>query len=333
MNYLIAYFSLLIYTLLKDENLGVKMELVNGKEIMQHALKNNYGIGAFNFINVETLKSILDTAEENRSPVIVQCSTGAIKYAGLDTLVAMCKAYAKNMTVPVCLNLDHGKTFEDCKACIDAGFTNVMIDASHLPTEENIALTKRVVEYAHARNVTVEAEIGVLAGVEDEVSATEDEARYTDPQQAYDFVKATGVDSLAIAIGTSHGTVKFKGEAKLRFDILDEVGRLLPGFPIVLHGASSIPQDMVALAEQYGAKLKGSCGIPENMLREACSMAVCKINVDSDLRLCFTAGIRKSLVENPENVDMRKYNTEGMNLIKLAVKNKMDNVFGSSNRY
>ena len=309
------------------------MELVNGREIMQHAIDNHYGIGAFNFINIETLKSILDSAEEKKSPVIVQCSTGAIKYAGLETLVAITKAYASKMSVPVCLNLDHGKTWEDCKACIDAGFTNVMIDASSLPYEENIALTRKVVEYAHERNVTVEAELGVLAGVEDEVSATEDEARYTDPQQAYEFVTATGVDSLAIAIGTSHGTVKFKGEAKLRFDILEEVEKLLPNFPIVLHGASSIPQDMVALAEEYGAKLKGSNGIPETMLREACSHNVCKVNVDSDLRLSFTAGLRKSLTENPENVDMRKYNLVGMELIKNVVKNKMDNVFGSSNRY
>jgi len=308
------------------------MNLENGKKIFEDALKNHYGVGAFNFINIETLKSILDTAEENKSPVIVQCSTGAIKYAGVEVLANICKLYAKNMSVPVCLNLDHGKTFEDCKNAIDAGFTNVMIDASHLPMDENIALTKKVVEYAHDRGVTVEAEIGVLAGVEDEVSATEDEARYTNPKQAYDFVKATNVDSLAIAIGTSHGTIKFKGEAKLRFDILEEVENLLPNFPIVLHGASSIPQDMVRLAEEYGAKLSGSCGIPEAMLREACSHNVCKVNVDSDLRLSFTAGLRKSFAENPENVDMRKYNTVGMELIKKVVKDKMDNVFGSSNR-
>lgn len=310
----------------------VKMELVNGKVIFDGALKGGYGVGAFNFVNIEVLKSILDSAEEKKSPVIVQCSTGAIKYAGVDTLVAIAKVYASKMSVPVCLNLDHGKTFEDCKMCIDAGFTNVMIDASNLPMEENIALTRKVVEYAHSRNVTVEAEIGVLAGVEDEVSASEDDARYTDPHQAYEFVKATGVDSLAIAIGTSHGTVKFKGEPRLRFDILEEVEKLLPNFPIVLHGASSIPQDMVRLAEEYGAKLKGSCGIPESMLREACRHNVCKVNVDSDLRLCFTAGIRKSLAENPENVDMRKYNIEGMELIRRCVKDKMDNVFGSSNR-
>lgn len=308
------------------------MELQNSKEILKNALDGHYGVGAFNFINIETLKSILESAEEQKSPVIIQCSTGAIKYAGVDVLASIARLYVSKMTVPVCLNLDHGKTFEDCKNAIDAGFTNVMIDASSLPYAENIALTKKVVEYAHAHNVTVEAEIGVLSGVEDEVSASEDDARYTNPKEAYDFVKATGVDSLAIAIGTSHGTVKFKGEPKLRFDILDEVGKLLPGFPIVLHGASSIPQDMVKLAEEYGAKLSGSCGIPEEMLRHACSMNVCKVNVDSDLRLSFTAGLRKSFVENPENVDMRKYNTVGMELIKKVVKNKMDNVFGSSHK-
>ncbi len=308
------------------------MNLQNGKQIFKNALKGKYGVGAFNFINIETLKSILEAAEESKSPVIVQCSTGAIKYAGVDILVAIAKTYASHMTVPVCLNLDHGKTFEDCKTCIDAGFTNVMIDASSLPYDENIALTRKVVEYAHKHDVTVEAEIGVLAGVEDEVSATEDQARYTDPKQAYDFVKATGVDSLAIAIGTSHGTVKFKGEPKLRIDILEQVEKLMPDMPIVLHGASSIPQDMVKLAEQYGAVLPGSIGIPEAMLREACSHNVCKVNVDSDLRLSFTAGVRKSLAENPENVDMRKYNTAGMDLIKSVVKNKMENVFGSANR-
>lgn len=308
------------------------MELQNSKQILDDALKGHYGVGAFNFVNMETLKAILDSAEEKRSPVIVQCSTGAIKYAGVETLANMAKTYAKNMTVPVCLNLDHGKTFEDCKNAIDAGFTNVMIDASSLPKEENIALTKKVVEYAHSKNATVEAEIGVLAGVEDEVSASDEDARYTDPKEAYDFVQATGVDSLAIAIGTSHGTVKFKGEAKLRFDILEEVGKLLPNFPIVLHGASSIPQDMVKLAEKYGATLPGSCGIPEEMLRQACAMSVCKVNTDSDLRISFTAGLRQSLAENPENVDIRKYNQLGMDYIKQVVKNKMDNVFGSSNQ-
>lgn len=308
------------------------MELENSREIFKSAMAGGYGVGAFNFINIETLKSILKSAEENKSPVIVQCSTGAIKYAGVDVLASICKLMARDMTVPVCLNLDHGKTFEDCKMCIDAGFTNVMIDASSLPYEENIALTKRVVEYAHAHNVTVEAELGVLAGVEDEVSASEDDAKYTNPEQAKDFVDRTGIDSLAVAIGTSHGTVKFKGEPKLRFDILEEIGKLLPNFPLVLHGASSIPQDMVGLAEEYGAKLKGSIGIPEDMLRHACSMNVCKVNVDSDLRLSFTAGVRKSLTESPENVDMRTYNKVGMELISNVVSGKMKNVFGSANR-
>lgn len=308
------------------------MELQNSKEIFKSAMAGGYGVGAFNFINIETLKSILKSAEENKSPVIVQCSTGAIKYAGVEVLSSICRLMAKDMTVPVCLNLDHGKTFEDCKMCIDAGFTNVMIDASSLPYEENIALTKKVVEYAHAHNVTVEAELGVLAGVEDEVSASEDDAKYTNPEQAKDFVARTGIDSLAVAIGTSHGTVKFKGEPKLRFDILEEIGKLLPNFPLVLHGASSIPGDMVKLAEEYGAKLKGSIGIPEDMLRRACGMNVCKVNVDSDLRLSFTAGVRKSLTESPENVDMRTYNKVGMELISNVVSNKMKNVFGSAGR-
>ncbi|MBO7218976.1 MAG: class II fructose-1,6-bisphosphate aldolase [Clostridia bacterium] len=308
------------------------MELQNATKIFENALKGKYAVGAFNFVNMEVLKSILDTAEKEKSPVIVQCSTGAIKYAGLDMLVSMCRTLAKDMTVPVCLNLDHGKTFEECKACIDAGFTNVMIDASGLPYDENVALTRQVVEYAHKHNVTVEAEIGVLAGVEDEVSHSEDDAKYTNPEQAYQFVKDTGVDSLAIAIGTSHGTVKFKGDPKLRFDILEKVEELLPNFPIVLHGASSIPQDLVKLGEEYGAKLKGSCGVPGNMLNEACHHNVCKINVDSDLRLAFTVGLRKSLAENPENVDMRKYNTLGMDLIKQVVADKMNNVFESANK-
>ena len=289
-------------------------------------------MGAFNFVNIEMLKAILSSAEENKSPVIIQCSTGAIKYAGAKVLADIAKDYVKDMTVPVCLNLDHGKTFEDCKNAIDAGFTNVMIDASSLPKEENIALTKRVVEYAHARNVTVEAEIGVLAGVEDEISASDEDAKYTNPSEAYEFVNATNVDSLAIAIGTSHGPVKFKGEPHLRFDILEEVSKLLPNFPIVLHGASSIPQDMVKLAIQYGAKLDNAKGVPDELLKKACSMAVCKVNTDSDLRISFTAGIRKYLSENPDTIDLRKYNEEGMQLVKTVVDHKLKNVFMSANK-
>ena len=308
------------------------MELQNSKEILHNALVGNYGVGAFNFVNIEMLKAILSSAEENKSPVIIQCSTGAIKYAGAKVLADIAKDYVKDMTVPVCLNLDHGKTFEDCKNAIDAGFTNVMIDASSLPKEENIALTKRVVEYAHARNVTVEAEIGVLAGVEDEISASDEDAKYTNPSEAYEFVNATNVDSLAIAIGTSHGPVKFKGEPHLRFDILEEVSKLLPNFPIVLHGASSIPQDMVKLAIQYGAKLDNAKGVPDELLKKACSMAVCKVNTDSDLRISFTAGIRKYLSENPDTIDLRKYNEEGMRLVKCVVDHKLNNVFMSANK-
>ena len=289
-------------------------------------------MGAFNFVNIEMLKAILSSAEENKSPVIIQCSTGAIKYAGAKVLADIAKDYVKDMTVPVCLNLDHGKTFEDCKNAIDAGFTNVMIDASSLPKEENIALTKRVVEYAHARNVTVEAEIGVLAGVEDEISASDEDAKYTNPSEAYEFVNATNVDSLAIAIGTSHGPVKFKGEPHLRFDILEKVSKLLPNFPIVLHGASSIPQDMVKLAIQYGAKLDNAKGVPDELLKKAFSMAVCKVNTDSDLRISFTAGIRKYLSENPDTIDLRKYNEEGMQLVKTVVDHKLKNVFMSANK-
>lgn len=308
------------------------MELQNSKEILHNALVGNYGVGAFNFVNIEMLKAILSSAEENKSPVIIQCSTGAIKYAGAKVLADIAKDYVKDMTVPVCLNLDHGKTFEDCKNAIDAGFTNVMIDASSLPKEENIALTKRVVEYAHARNVTVEAEIGVLAGVEDEISASDEDAKYTNPSEAYEFVNATNVDSLAIAIGTSHGPVKFKGEPHLRFDILEEVSKLLPNFPIVLHGASSIPQDMVKLAIQYGAKLDNAKGVPDELLKKACSMAVCKVNTDSDLRISFTAGIRKYLSENPNTIDLRKYNEEGVRLVKSVVDHKLKNVFMSANK-
>lgn len=306
------------------------MELVNTKQMFKDCIHSGYAVGAFNFVNLETLKSIVSTADEMGSPVIVQCSTGGIKYAGLEEVVAMVKAVASKVKVPVCLNLDHGATFEECKRAIDAGFTNVMIDASKYPMEQNIALTQQVVEYAHARNVTVEAEIGVLAGVEDEVSAEQN--IYTDPQQAKDFVELTGCDSLAIAIGTSHGTVKFSGEAKLQFNILKKIEELLPDFPLVLHGASSIPKDMVALAEQFGAVLSGANGIPEEMLRKACEHNICKINVDSDLRIAYTAGVREHLILNPDNVDIRKYNQNGMKYIKETVSHKMKEVFMSADR-
>ena len=306
------------------------MKLENSKKIFENALKGKYAVGAFNFVNMEVAKSILKSAQECNSPVILQCSTGAIKYAGVKTLVAIAQSLAEDLTIPVCLNLDHGKTFEDCKNAIDNGFTNVMIDASSLPYEENIALTKKVVEYAHSKNVTVEAELGVLAGVEEEVSANQN--IFTSPTQAKDFVEKTGIDSLAIAIGTSHGTHKFKGEAKLEFEILAEIEKLLPNFPLVLHGASSIPANLIELARNYGATLEGANGIPEEMLNKACKHNICKINVDSDLKLAYTAGVRKYLAENPSEVDIRKINSESMNLISQTVANKMQNVFMSANK-
>lgn len=306
------------------------MELQNSKNMFKDALKNKYGIGAFNFVNMEVLKSILKSAEEEQSPVIVQCSTGAIKYAGAKQLVALAKTCVADMTVPVCLNLDHGKTFEDCKNAIDAGFTNVMIDASSLPYEENVALTRKVVIYAHERNVTVEAELGVLAGVEEDVKA--DKSIYTDPKLALDFVRQTGVDSLAIAIGTSHGTHKFKGEPKLAFDILEEIEKELPDFPLVLHGASSVPKKLIELNNKYGANIENANGIPEEMLREACKHNICKINVDSDLRLAYTAGVREYLYENPSDVDIRNYSKSGMENVSETVAYKMKNVFLSSGK-
>ena len=306
------------------------MELQNTTQIFKKAIDGKYAIGAFNFVNMEVAQAVLTTANELNSPIIVQCSTGAIKYAGVDTLVAITKSIAKNINIPVVLNLDHGKTFEDCKNAIDAGFTNVMIDASSLPYDENIALTKQVVEYAHARNVTVEAELGVLAGVEEEVSA--ETSIYTDPLQAKDFVEKTGIDSLAIAIGTSHGTHKFKGDATLRIDILTEIQKLIPSTPLVLHGASTIPQDLIAEAEKYGAKLPGANGVPEDKLSEACTEHICKVNVDSDLKIAFTTGLRKHLTNNPDNVDIRKYNTCAMEEVKQVVKHKIENIFHSNNK-
>ena len=303
--------------------------LVNSKGLFQDALKRNYALGAFNFVNMEVLQGILETAEEENSPVIIQCSTGAIKYAG-KALSGMVKDYANSLNIPVIWNLDHGKTFEDCAKAIDLGFTNVMIDASSLPYEENIALTKKVVEYAHERGVTVEAELGVLAGVEEDVVA--DTHTYTDPDQAIDFINRTGCDSLAIAIGTSHGIYKFKSEAKLRLDILQELSNRLPNYPFVLHGASSIPQEYVAKANQFGANLSGAKGVPEEMLNTACKMNICKVNVDSDLRIGFTAGIREYLANNPSDVDMRNYLKSGKKNVKELVRFKIQNVFNSKDK-
>ena len=303
------------------------MALINTKEMFKKAYEGGYSIGAFNISDLEQLQGVLQACKEKNSAVIIQASKSAISYAGIDTLVAMVKQASDEIGVDCALHLDHGPSFEMAKKCIDAGFTSVMIDGSHFDYEENVALTKQVVEYAHKHNVTVEAELGVLAGTEDDV--TSDVHQYTDPDQAVDFVNRTGVDSLAIAIGTSHGAFKFKGEAKLRFDILEDIQAKLPNFPIVLHGASAVDQNAVKTCNEFGGNIAGAKGIPVEMLRKASSMAVCKINMDTDLRLCMTAALRKFLAENPAEFDPRKYLGAGRDAIKEVVKNKIDDVLGS----
>ncbi len=310
------------------------MPLVNTKEMFKKAYDEGYAIGAFNVNNMEIVQGIVDACQELRSPVILQVSGSARKYARHAYLYNLVQAAVEETGLPIALHLDHGANFELCKDCIDGGFTSVMIDGSHLPYEENVAETAKVVEYAHARGITVEGELGQLAGVEDEVSVEADKAHYTDPGQVQDFVNRTGVDSLAIAIGTSHGAFKFKPGQKpqLRFDILQEVMDRLPGFPIVLHGASSVLPEYVAIVNQYGGQMADAIGIPEDMLRKAASMAVCKINVDSDLRLAMTAGIRKHFAENPTHFDPRQYLGEGRDFITQVVKHKIETVLGSANR-
>ncbi len=310
------------------------MPLVNTKEMFQKAYDGGYAVGAFNVNNMEIVQGIVDACQELRSPVILQVSGSARKYARHAYLYKMVQAAVEETGLPIALHLDHGSSFELCKDCIDGGFTSVMFDGSHLPYEENVAITKQVVEYAHARNVTVEAELGQLAGVEDEVSVESDKANYTDPDQVQDFVTRTGCDSLAIAIGTSHGAFKFKPGQKpqLRFDILQEVMDRLPGFPIVLHGASSVMPEYVAIINRYGGQMADAIGIPEDMLRKAASMAVCKINVDSDLRIALTAGVRKHLAENPTHFDPRQYLGEGRDCITAVVKHKIETVLGSAGK-
>lgn len=310
------------------------MPLVNTKEMFKNAYDGGYAIGAFNVNNMEIVQGIVDACKELNSPVILQVSGSARKYAHHPYLYHMVQAAVEETGLPIALHLDHGSSFELCKDCIDGGFTSVMIDGSHLPYEENVEVTRKVVEYAHARGVTVEGELGQLAGVEDEVSVEADKANYTDPDQVLDFVTRTGVDSLAIAIGTSHGAFKFKPGQKpqLRFDILREIMNRLPGFPIVLHGASSVMPEYVSLVNQYGGEMADAIGIPEDMLREAASLAVCKINVDSDLRLAMTAGIRRHLAENPKHFDPRQYLGDGRECITEVVKHKIQNVLGSADR-
>lgn len=310
------------------------MPLVTTKEMFKKAYEGGYAIGAFNVNNMEIVQGITRAAKNLNAPVILQCSASARKYASHGYLVAMVKAAAEETGLPIALHLDHGPNFETCKDCIDSGFTSVMIDGSSLPFEENIAVTKKVVEYAHAHGVVVEGELGTLAGVEDEVQVEADDAFYTSPDEACEFVEKTGVDSLAIAIGTSHGAYKFKPGQKpeLKFDILQEIGERMPGFPIVLHGASSVNQDHIKMINEFGGQMPDAIGIPEDMLRKASSMAVCKINVDSDIRIAMTAALRKYLTENPTVFDPRKYLDPARELIQEVVEHKIKVVFGSDNK-
>ncbi|ABS35417.1 class II fructose-1,6-bisphosphate aldolase [Clostridium botulinum] len=304
------------------------MALVTTKEMFKKAYEGKYAIGAFNINNMEILQGVVNSAKAANSAVILQVSAGALKYAGPKYLKAMVDAAIADTGIDVALHLDHGASLDVVKLAVESGFTSVMFDGSHYDYEENVAKTKEVVEYAHSHGVVVEAELGVLAGVEDDVQS--DVHIYTDPEQAVDFVNRTGVDSLAIAIGTSHGAYKFAGEAQLRFDILEEIQSKLPGYPIVLHGASSVDPESVDTCNKYGGEIKGAKGVPADMLRKASSMAVCKINMDTDLRLAMTAGIRKVLSEDPKQFDPRKYLGEGRSRIEKIVEDKIKNVLGSA---
>ncbi|MFI3313291.1 MAG: class II fructose-1,6-bisphosphate aldolase [Eubacteriales bacterium] len=306
------------------------MPLVNSTEMFKKAYEGGYAIGAFNVNNMEIIQGITEAAKDLNAPLILQVSAGARKYANHTYLVKLVEAAIAETDLPICLHLDHGDTFELCKSCIDGGFTSVMIDGSHHSFEENIALTKKVVEYAHERGVTVEGELGRLAGVEDDVNVSAEDASYTRPEEVEEFVTRTGVDSLAIAIGTSHGAFKFKPgqDPKIRLDILDEIEKRLPGFPIVLHGASSVPQDFVAKINEYGGNMPGAIGIPESELRKAAAKAVCKINIDSDLRLAMTSSIREYFTKNPGHFDPRQYLSPARTAIKDMVSHKIKDVLG-----
>lgn len=308
------------------------MPLVTTKDMFAKAYEGGYAIGAFNINNMETIQGIVEAGKAEKSPLILQVSSGARKYANAKYLVKMVEAAVEDSGLPIALHLDHGDSYDLCVDCIKDGFTSVMIDASSHPLAENIKITSQVVKYAHDHGVVVEAELGRLAGVEDNVKVSEADALYTDPEEAAEFVAKTGVDSLAIAIGTSHGAFKFKGDAKLRFDILDKVAKLLPKFPIVLHGASSVLPDYVKMVNDYGGSMPGAKGIPEDMLRKASSLAVCKINVDSDLRLAFTAAVRKHFTENPSHFDPRQYLGDARSLVTECVRHKLVHVLGCAGK-
>ncbi|MDR0248422.1 MAG: class II fructose-1,6-bisphosphate aldolase [Oscillospiraceae bacterium] len=306
------------------------MALCTTKEMFEKAYAGGYAVGAFNVNNMEIIQGITEAAAEEKAPLILQVSAGARKYAKHIYLMKLVEAAVEDTGLPIALHLDHGGDFEICRSCIDGGFKSVMIDGSKYTFEENVALTKKVVDYAHERGVVVEGELGKLAGVEDDVSVADADAQFTNPAEVEEFVSKTGVDSLAIAIGTSHGAYKFKPGQKpqLRFDVLEKVSRRLPGFPIVLHGASSVIPEFVEKVNRYGGKMPDAIGIPEEMLRQAAKMAVCKINIDSDLRLAMTASVREHFALHPDHFDPRQYLTPARDAIKAMVKRKLTNVLG-----
>ena len=308
------------------------MPLVTSTEMFKKAYEGHYAVGAFNVNNMEIIQGIVAAAQQEKSPLILQVSAGARKSANPISLMKLVEAAIEATGLPICLHLDHGEDFDICKACIDGGFTSVMIDGSKHPFEENIEMTRRVVEYAHERGVVVEAELGRLAGVEDAVKVNTKDATYTDPDQAVEFVERTGCDSLAIAIGTSHGAYKFKGKPELDFARLEKITNMLPGYPLVLHGASTVIPSFVEECNKYGGKLDGAQGVPEDMLLQAGKFGVCKINIDTDLRLAMTASIRKHLVENPGDFDPRQYLKPARQAIQDMVAHKMRDVLNSSNR-
>lgn len=308
------------------------MGLVTSTDMFKKAYEGKYAVGAFNVNDMEIIQGIVEAAQEEKAPLILQVSAGARKYANPVYLKKLVEAAVETTDLDICLHLDHGADFEICKSCVDGGFTSVMIDGSKYPLEENIALTKKVADYAHDHGVVVEAELGKLAGIEDAVSVGDHEASFTDPDEAVEFVERTGCDSLAITIGTSHGAFKFKGTPKLDFPRLEKISGLLPGYPLVLHGSSSVPKEFVDLCNQYGGAIPGAQGVPENMLREAAKWGVCKINIDTDLRLAMTASIRKVFVEQPQVFDPREYLGPGRNAIKAMVAHKLKDVLGCSGK-
>jgi fructose-bisphosphate aldolase, class II len=308
------------------------MPLVTSKEMFKKAYDGKYAIGAFNINNMEILQGIVDAAKEENAPIILQVSPDALRYARHLYLVKLVEAAVEETGLPIVLHLDHGGDFEICKFCIDGGFTSVMIDGSKHPFEENVEMTKRVVDYAHQKGVVVEAELGKLAGIEDAVNVNVADATFTDPDQAVEFVKRTGVDSLAVAIGTSHGAYKFKGEPRLDFERLEKISNVLPDFPLVLHGASGVPPQFVEECNKYGGNIPGAHGVTEEMIKKASSMGICKANMDTDFRLAMTASIRKYFAENPEGFDPRKYLGLARDAIKIMVKHKIKDVLNCSGK-